>query len=94
MLQNYAFSCGGGVKLPMKIVGIQKAIVRSWMINKIKLSHIFSKGIPISIEFLHSRAKSDGNTDESAMSLNNSMNIIMNTQRPTLILVGRHLIRV
>ena len=72
--QNYAFSCGG-VKLLMKIVGIRKAIVRSWMINKRKLSHIFSKGIPISIEFLHSRAKSDGNTDESAMSLNNSMNI-------------------
>ena len=40
-----------------------------------KLSHISSKGLPISIAVLHSRVTSDVNTDESAMSLNNSMNI-------------------
>ena len=52
-----------------------KAIVHSSMINKRKLSHILSKGLPISIAILHSRMKSDVNTDESAMSLNNSMNV-------------------
>ena len=53
------------------------------------MSHNSSKRIPISIGFLHSRAESDGNTDESPMSLNNSMNIrILNNPH----LVGRHLI--
>ena len=46
-----------------------------FLIKKRKLSHISSKGLPISIVVLHSRVTSDVNTDESAMSLNNSMNI-------------------
>ena len=49
-------------------------ILRSRMINKRKLSHIFSKGLPISIVVLHSRLISDVNTDESVKSLNNSKN--------------------
>ena len=52
-----------------------KAIIHSSMINKRNLSHILSKRLPISIAVLHSRVKSDVNTDESAMSLNNSVNI-------------------
>ena len=60
------------------------------MINKRKLSHISSKGLPISIVVLHSRVTSDMNTDESAMSLNNSMNIrILNDPQN----VGTHLNR-
>ena len=50
-----------------------KAILRSWMISNTKLSLISSKGIPNGIVVLHSRVKSEGNTDESVMSLNNNM---------------------
>ena len=56
------------------MIGI-KAIVRFWAINKRKLSHISSKGAQISIAVLHSRVKSDENSDGLAMSLNNSMNL-------------------
>ena len=56
-----------------------KAIVHSSMMNKRKLSHILSKGLPISVAVVHSRVKSyvksDVNTEESAISLNNSVNI-------------------
>ena len=52
-----------------------KATVRFSALNKRKLSHISSKAAPISIAGLHSRVKSDENTDDSAMNLNNSMNI-------------------
>ena len=61
-------------RMQREVINI-KAIVNSSMINKRKLSHILSKGVSISIAVLHSRVKSDMNTDESAMSVNNSMNI-------------------
>ena len=58
------------------MIGI-KATVRFSALNKRKVSHISSKGAPISIAVLHSRVKSDENTqsDDSALNLNNSMNI-------------------
>ena len=71
------------------LIGI-KAAVRFSALNKRKVSHISSKGAPISIAVLHSRVKSDENNDDSAMNLNNSMNIwILNDPRN----VGTHLNR-
>ena len=60
--------------LKAKFLGIG-AIVRFWTINKRKLSHVSSKGVPISIAVFYLRVKSDENPTDSQMNLNNSMNI-------------------
>ena len=60
--------------LKAKFLGIG-AIVRFWAINKRKLSHMSSEGVPIYIAVFYLRVKSDENPADSQMNVNNSMNI-------------------